>query len=151
MNKNKIHSRNIKLLTFDLDTNELKKYYPTNNWHNAYEDIRKHIQFATPFSWPYIIKLIFSIPWLSLLHILPLYIEVESCGLGRLAPYVFVQFSTSFVITNIFASNHSSRFLGHFEISNKMTQMTPMTQIHKCPFSRTYCLIPSKYQKSIKK
>ena len=44
MNKNKIHSRNIKLLTFDLDTNELKKYYPTNNWHNAYEDIKKYMQ-----------------------------------------------------------------------------------------------------------
>ena len=61
MNINKIHDKNIKLLTFDLDTNELKKYYPTNNWQNTYEDIRKHIQFATPFSRPYIIKF-FSIP-----------------------------------------------------------------------------------------
>ena len=50
MNKNKIHSRNIKLLTFDLDTNELKKYYPTNNWHNAYEDIKKYMQ-KNGFEW----------------------------------------------------------------------------------------------------
>ena len=50
ISKEKINTKSKKLLVFDLDTNELKKYYPTNNWQNTYEDIRKHIQFATPFS-----------------------------------------------------------------------------------------------------
>ncbi|MCL1990406.1 MAG: hypothetical protein FWG67_05890 [Defluviitaleaceae bacterium] len=28
---------------FDLDTKALEKYYPTKNWRNAYEDIKKHM------------------------------------------------------------------------------------------------------------
>lgn len=37
-------------ISFDLDTKELKKYYPGENWHNAYEDIKKHMQ-ANGFAW----------------------------------------------------------------------------------------------------
>lgn len=32
-----------KQITFDLDTNALKIYYPTESWNNAYEIIRKHM------------------------------------------------------------------------------------------------------------
>ena len=32
-----------KQLMFDLDTKSLEKYYPTKNWRNAYEDIKKHM------------------------------------------------------------------------------------------------------------
>lgn len=31
-------------VSFDLDTNELKKYYPTDNWRNAYEGVKKNMQ-----------------------------------------------------------------------------------------------------------
>ena len=37
-------------ISFDLDTNELKKYYPTDNWRNAYEDIKKYM-LANGFDW----------------------------------------------------------------------------------------------------
>lgn len=30
-----------KEIAFDLDTHQLKKYYPNKNWRGAYEDIRK--------------------------------------------------------------------------------------------------------------
>jgi len=29
-----------KQVTFDLDTKSLKKYYPSDNWNNAYEKIK---------------------------------------------------------------------------------------------------------------
>ena len=32
-----------KQITFDLDTKALEKYYPTENWHNAYEIIKRHM------------------------------------------------------------------------------------------------------------
>ena len=32
-----------KQIMFDLDTKALEKYYPTKNWRNAYEDIKKHM------------------------------------------------------------------------------------------------------------
>lgn len=32
-----------KQITFDLDTKALAIYYPTKNWHNAYEIIKKHM------------------------------------------------------------------------------------------------------------
>lgn len=32
-----------KQITFDLDTKELEKYYPTENWRNAYDVIKKHM------------------------------------------------------------------------------------------------------------
>lgn len=32
-----------KQVAFDLDTNELKRYYPTDNWRKSYEDIKKHM------------------------------------------------------------------------------------------------------------
>lgn len=31
-------------VSFDIDTNELIKYYPEDNWRKAYDDIRKHMQ-----------------------------------------------------------------------------------------------------------
>ena len=30
-----------KQVAFDLDTKALEKYYPTDNWRNAYQDIRR--------------------------------------------------------------------------------------------------------------
>ena len=33
-----------KQIAFDLDTKMLEKYYPTENWRNAYEDIKKHMK-----------------------------------------------------------------------------------------------------------
>lgn len=39
-----------KQITFDLDTNALKKYYPSESWNNAYEVIRKHMT-ANGFYW----------------------------------------------------------------------------------------------------
>jgi virulence-associated protein VapD len=32
-----------KQIAFDLDTAELKAYYPTNNWQHAYDDIKRHM------------------------------------------------------------------------------------------------------------
>ena len=32
-----------KEITFDLDTNQLQKYYPSKNWRKAYVDIKKHM------------------------------------------------------------------------------------------------------------
>ena len=32
-----------KEITFDLDTNQLQKYYPSKNWRKAYVDIEKHM------------------------------------------------------------------------------------------------------------
>ena len=32
-----------KQVTFDLDTKEQEKYYPSKSWHNAYEVIKKHM------------------------------------------------------------------------------------------------------------
>lgn len=43
-------SKRKQYLSFDLDTNELKKYYPTDNWRNAYEDVKKHMQ-KNEFEW----------------------------------------------------------------------------------------------------
>ena len=37
-------------MTFDLDTNALRKYYPTSSWRNAYEIIKKHMR-KNGFSW----------------------------------------------------------------------------------------------------
>lgn len=39
-----------KQLTFDLDTNALKMYYPSKNWNNAYNVIRTHMENRN-FSW----------------------------------------------------------------------------------------------------
>lgn len=39
-----------KQIAFDLDTKMIKKYYPTENWQNAYRDI-KRIMTANGFSW----------------------------------------------------------------------------------------------------
>ncbi|WP_315375871.1 hypothetical protein [Oribacterium sinus] len=39
-----------KQITFDLDTNALKIYYPSENWNNAYEIIRKHMT-SNGFKW----------------------------------------------------------------------------------------------------
>ena len=39
-----------KQLTFDLDTNALKKYYPSKHWNNAYKIIRTHMK-NNNFSW----------------------------------------------------------------------------------------------------
>jgi len=33
-----------KIVSFDLDTKELKKYFPTNSWNNAYYIIREHME-----------------------------------------------------------------------------------------------------------
>lgn len=43
-------SKQKRFLSFDMDTNELKKYYPTDNWRNAYEDVKKHMQ-KNGFEW----------------------------------------------------------------------------------------------------
>lgn len=32
-----------KQIAFDLDTKALETYYPTKNWHNAYEIIKNHM------------------------------------------------------------------------------------------------------------
>lgn len=32
-----------KMIVYDLDTDALQKYYPNNNWRNAYNIIRKHM------------------------------------------------------------------------------------------------------------
>lgn len=39
-----------KQIAFDLDTNALKTYYPSESWNNAYEVIRKHMT-AHGFQW----------------------------------------------------------------------------------------------------
>ena len=39
-----------KEITFDLDTNQLQKYYPSKNWRKAYVDIKKHM-LKNGFSW----------------------------------------------------------------------------------------------------
>lgn len=39
-----------KQIVFDLDTNALKIYYPSDSWNNAYAIIRKHMQ-AHGFQW----------------------------------------------------------------------------------------------------
>lgn len=39
-----------KQITFDLDTQQLKKYYPTDSWQNAYYDIRM-IMKSNGFEW----------------------------------------------------------------------------------------------------
>lgn len=39
-----------KQITFDLDTKALEKYYPTKNWHNAYEVIKRHM-ISNDFEW----------------------------------------------------------------------------------------------------
>lgn len=39
-----------KQITFDLDTNALKIYYPSDNWRNAYEVIKNHMR-KNNFSW----------------------------------------------------------------------------------------------------
>ena len=33
-----------KQIAFDLDTKMLEKYYPTDNWRKAYDDIKEHMQ-----------------------------------------------------------------------------------------------------------
>ena len=33
-----------KQIAFDLDTKALEKYYPTQHWRNAYEDIKQHMK-----------------------------------------------------------------------------------------------------------
>jgi virulence-associated protein VapD len=33
-----------KQITFDLDTNALKIYYPTESWNNAYDVVRRHME-----------------------------------------------------------------------------------------------------------
>ena len=33
-----------KQIAFDLDTKMLEKYYPTENWRKAYEDIKSHMK-----------------------------------------------------------------------------------------------------------
>ncbi len=43
-------SKRKQYLSFDLDTNELKKYYPTENWRKAYEDIKQYMQ-KNEFEW----------------------------------------------------------------------------------------------------
>lgn len=40
----------IKQIAFDLDTAELKKYYPKENWNYAYEDIKKFMK-QNDFNW----------------------------------------------------------------------------------------------------
>lgn len=37
-------ARSKKQITFDLDTKALQRYYPTPNWNNAYEDIKRHMK-----------------------------------------------------------------------------------------------------------
>lgn len=39
-----------KQIAFDLDTNALKLYYPTESWHGAYEVIKRHMT-ANGFLW----------------------------------------------------------------------------------------------------
>ncbi len=39
-----------KQIAFDLDTNALKTYYPSESWNNAYEVIRNHMK-ANGFQW----------------------------------------------------------------------------------------------------
>ena len=39
-----------KQIAFDLDTNQLKKYYPNENWKNAYRDIKRVME-ANGFTW----------------------------------------------------------------------------------------------------
>lgn len=39
-----------KQVAFDLDTNALKLYYPTESWHGAYEVIKRHMT-ANGFLW----------------------------------------------------------------------------------------------------
>lgn len=39
-----------KQIAFDLDTHQLKKYYPTENWQTAYHDIRR-IMKLNGFEW----------------------------------------------------------------------------------------------------
>ena len=41
MKKKKNHTR--KQIAFDLDTKALEKYYPSQNWRKAYEDIKKEM------------------------------------------------------------------------------------------------------------
>lgn len=43
-------SKTKKQITFDLDTNALKIYYPSESWNNAYEVIRNHMT-ANGFRW----------------------------------------------------------------------------------------------------
>ena len=39
-----------KMIVYDLDTEALQKYYPNNNWRNAYNIIRKHMD-KNGFDW----------------------------------------------------------------------------------------------------
>ena len=39
-----------KQISFDLDTNELKKYYPKGNWREAYQVIKNHMK-KNGFEW----------------------------------------------------------------------------------------------------
>jgi len=39
-----------KQVAFDLNTNELKKFYPSNSWNKAYEDIKIHMT-ANGYRW----------------------------------------------------------------------------------------------------
>ena len=39
-----------KQIVFDLDTNALQRYYPTENWRNAYEIIKRHMR-VNDFEW----------------------------------------------------------------------------------------------------
>ncbi len=43
MNTNYRNEETRKLITFDIDTKELEKYYPTNNWKHVYEIIKKYM------------------------------------------------------------------------------------------------------------
>lgn len=43
-------SKTRKQIIFDLDTKELERYYPTENWRNAYNDIKK-VMIASDFKW----------------------------------------------------------------------------------------------------
>lgn len=43
-------SKSQKMINFDLDTKELEKYYPTDNWRNAYYDIKAFMK-ENGFEW----------------------------------------------------------------------------------------------------
>ena len=39
-----------KVITFDLDTQAMKQYYPSNSWNNGYDVIKKHMK-QNGFNW----------------------------------------------------------------------------------------------------
>ena len=110
-------SKGRKQVAFDLDTNQLKKYYPNEHWTNAYRDIKTFMT-KNNFQWEQ------GSVYISKIALNPHEINAIMCGMVNTFPWLNVCMRDC-VVTNI-GRSHSQN-----HIFDKTADIKPRESVEK--------------------